>query len=180
MIARDTLLRTILSRPVDHLVGNRTSERRAGHGVAPIVNAGPDARLVGFLGERGKRGGITREQVPEDGGRGGRKAAVRGWIAWMVRCCEQWFHIRIELEGTNGPVCIFAIPAGDPGIKRGDVLERVSACRQWRITVEPILKDEAADLPAPIVVGAQAPDGIFPEIGGSIRFGRALEGLQLS
>jgi hypothetical protein len=85
MIARDTLLRTVLSRPVDHLVGNRTSERRAGHGVAAIVNARPDARLVGFFGERGKRGGITREQVPEDGGRRGRKAAVRGWIAWMVR-----------------------------------------------------------------------------------------------
>src|SRR5215510_7502958 len=94
-IARDTLLRTVLSRHVDHLVGNRTTERGASHGIAPIVNAGPDARLVGFLGERGKRGGITREQVPEDGGRAGRKAAVRSWIAWMVRCCEQWFHLWI-------------------------------------------------------------------------------------
>src|SRR5262249_40212140 len=69
---------------------------------------------------------------------------------------------------------------GDAGIKRGDVLERVSAGRQRRITVEPILKDEAADLPTPIVMSAQATAGIFPEIGGSIRFGRALEGLQLS
>src|SRR2546430_2451141 len=80
------LLRTVLSRPFDHLVGNRTTERGASHGIAAIVNAGPDARLVGFLGERGKRSGITREQVPEDCGRRGRKAAVRGRIAWMVRC----------------------------------------------------------------------------------------------
>src|SRR5262249_56613034 len=80
------LLRTVLSCPVDHLVGDRATERAARHGVAAIVNAGPDARLVGFLGERGKRGGITREQISEDGGRPGRKAAVRGWIAWMVRC----------------------------------------------------------------------------------------------
>src|SRR5262249_61798043 len=68
---------------------------------------------------------------------------------------------------------------GDAGIKRGDVLERVSACRQRRIAVEPILKDEAADLPTPIVMSAQATAGIFPEISSSIRFGRALEGLQL-
>src|SRR5215510_2134494 len=149
---RDTLLRTVLSRHVDHLVGNRTTERGAGHGVAPIVNAGPNSRLVGFLGERGKRGGITREKVPEDGGRGGRKAAVRGWIAWMVRCREQWFYVWVELEGANGPVGIFAIPAGDACIQRGDILERVGARRQRRIAVEPVLEDEAADLPAPIVV----------------------------
>src|SRR5262245_43435006 len=176
----DTLLRTVLSCPVDHLVGNCTTERGAGNCVAAIVNTGPDARLVGFLSERPKRGGIAREQVPEDGGRRGRKAAVRGWIAWMVRCWEQWFHLCVELEGANGPVCIFAIPAGDSAIKRGDVLERVGARRQRRITVEPVLKDEAADLPAPIVVSAQAASGILPEIGGSVRFGRALEGLQLS
>src|SRR5262249_11761672 len=133
--------------------GNRTTERGAGHGVAPIVNAGPDARLVGFLGERGKCGGITREQVPEDGGRPGRKAAVRGWIAWMVPCWEQWLHVWMELEGRNGRIGVFAIPAGDVGIMRGGFLERVGVCRQSRIDVELVLEDEAADLPAPIVVG---------------------------
>src|SRR5262245_64641627 len=76
------LLRAIVSRSVDHLVGNRTTKRRAGHGVAAIVNAGPDARLVGFLGERGKRGGVTRGQVPDDGARRGRKGAMSGCIAW--------------------------------------------------------------------------------------------------
>src|SRR5262249_1594657 len=44
----------------------------------------------------------------------------------------------------------------------------------------PVLKDEAADLPAPIVVSTQAASSIFPEIGGGVRFGGALEGLQLS
>src|SRR5262249_38427885 len=171
------LLRTVLSCPVDHLVGDRATERGAGYRVAAIVNAGPDARLVGFCRERGKRGGITREQVAEDGRRRGRNAAVRGWIARMVRCWEQWFHLWVELEGANGPVGIFAVPAGDTGIKRGDVLERVGARRQRRIAIEPVLKDEAADLPAPIVMSTQAAGGILPEVGGRIRFGRALEGL---
>src|SRR5262245_60462929 len=157
------LLRAIVSRSADHLVGNRTTKRGAGHGVAAIVNAGPDARLVGFLGERGQRGGIAREQVAEDGGRRGRKAAVRGWMAWMVRCWAQWFHVWIELEGADGTICIFAIPAGDASIKRGNVLERVVACRQRRIIVEPVLKDQAADLPAPILVSAEAADSILPE-----------------
>src|SRR5262245_42168398 len=105
---------------------------------------------------------------------------MRGWIAWMVRCRKQWLHLRVELEGANGPVGIFAVPAGDAGIKRGDVLEGVGACRQRRIIVEPVLEDEAADLPAPILVSTRAAGGILPEIGGRIRFGRALEGLELS
>src|SRR5262245_27180646 len=49
---RDTLLRTVLSRHVDHLVGNRTTERGAGHGVAPIgaLEGLQLGKLGGFLG----------------------------------------------------------------------------------------------------------------------------------
>ena len=55
------LLRTVFSRLVDHLIGNRLTERGTRNDVAAIVNTGPDARLRGFLGKRGKRRSIARK-----------------------------------------------------------------------------------------------------------------------
>jgi hypothetical protein len=96
-------MRTVFSRLVNHLVSNRLTERGTGNDVAAIVDASPDARFAGFLGKCRKRRSIAREQVPDDGGRRGRKAAVRGRIAGMVRCWEQRLHIWVELEGADGP-----------------------------------------------------------------------------
>jgi hypothetical protein len=59
-------------------------------------------------------------------------------------------------------------------------LQRVGARRQRRIIVEPILEDKPAELPALILMGAQAAPGILPEIGREIGFGGALKTLQLS
>jgi hypothetical protein len=80
------LLRTVLLRPFDYLVGNRTTERGAGHGIAAIVNAGPDARLVGFLGERGKRSG--RSARSNSGERAGRPRHIpRNWRQHSFWAC---------------------------------------------------------------------------------------------
>ena len=89
------------------------------------------------------------------------------------------FTSGVELIGPDCPIRVFAIPACDAGIDRGDVLQRVSARGSRRIILKPIFENQPADLSGPVVVCAQTADSVFPETGGRVGLGRAREVLDL-
>src|SRR5260370_23928977 len=59
----------------------------------------------------------------------------------MIRRGEQGFRRGIQLDRTDGPVGIFAVPTGHHRIVSGDALNRVSASRARGVILHPVLED---------------------------------------
>src|SRR5262245_41002612 len=59
----------------------------------------------------------------------------------MVRVREERSNRRVELIGTDRPISILCVEAGNQRIEVSNVDQRVHASRSWRIVVEPVLGD---------------------------------------
>ena len=81
-----------------------SAERQAHFNVAREVDAGPNARLPGFIRERRERMRISRKLMTQCSGGSARQAAMRRGIARVVRGWEDCFQRRVELEWSDCPV----------------------------------------------------------------------------
>src|SRR5713101_8086347 len=59
----------------------------------------------------------------------------------MTRRREQGLCRGIQLDRPDGPIGIFAVPAGHHRIVSRNALNRVSASRPWGIILHPVLED---------------------------------------
>src|SRR6478735_9644939 len=101
-------------------LGDHVSDRMA-HGLPSIVvaremNAGPATRGCGFDSQREKISFIFREGGCQGHCRRRRNCRVPRWVRRMGRRWEEDLYIWVGSYRPLGPVGVFRIPAGDPGV----------------------------------------------------------------